>query len=118
VEDTWSGNRVAASPVPDIKILKPSKTTRESIQLTYNIMFREDTTQWKLYRDQIKDLKFEWYLVRVDQYANTMFIKKVGEGSTLSLPIPQGPQYYELFVEAVIGKDVKTARSTLNTPLE
>jgi len=118
VEDTWSANQVGLSPVPDIKILKPSKTTRESIQLTYNIMFRQDTTQWKLYRDQVKDLKFEWYLVRVDQYANTMFIKKVGEGSTLSLPIPQGPQYYELLVEAVIGKDVKTARSTLNTPLE
>ncbi len=118
VEDTWSGKRVAASPVPDIKILKPSKTTRESINLSYNIMYRQDTTQWKLYRNQVKDLKFEWYLVRVDQYTNTMFIKKVGEGSSLSLPIPQGPQYYELFVEAVIGKEVKTARSTLNTPLE
>jgi cellulose synthase (UDP-forming) len=118
VEDSWSGHSIALSPVPDIKILKPSKTTRESTTLTYNIMYRQDTTQWKLYRNQIKDLKFEWYLVRVDQYANTMFIKKVGEGSTLSLPIPQGPQYYELFVEAVIGKDVKTARSTLNTPLE
>lgn len=118
VENTWSSTKVAESPVPDIKILKPSKTTRESIQLTYNIMYRQDTTQWKLYRDQIKDLKFEWYLVRIDQYSNTMFIKKAGEGSSISLSIPEGPQYYELFVEAVMGKDVKTARSTLNTPLE
>lgn len=118
VEDKWSGHKVGPSPVPDIKILKPSKTTREKVNLTYNIMYRQDSTQWKLYRDQVEGLQFEWYLVRVDQYANTMFIKKVGEGSTLSLPIPQGPQYYELFVEAVMGKDVKTARSTLNTPLE
>jgi phosphoribosylformylglycinamidine (FGAM) synthase-like amidotransferase family enzyme len=81
-------------------------------------MYRQDTTQWKLYKNQIKNLKFEWYLVRVDQYANTMFIKKAGEGSSISLPVPKGPQYYELFVEAVLEKEVKTARSTLNTPLE
>ena len=118
VINTWSNHEVAASPVPDIKILKPAKTTRESVQLTYNIMYRQDTTQWKLYNNQIKDLKFEWYLVRVDQYANTMFIKKAGEGNSISLPVPKGPQYYQLFVEAVLNKEVKTATSTLNTPLE
>lgn len=118
VENTWSNTPVAASPVPDIKILKPAKTTRESANLTYNIMYRLDTTQWKLYKGQVSALKFEWYLVRVDQYANTMFIKKAGEGNSISLPVPKDPQYYELFVEAVLGKDVKTARSTLNTPLE
>ena len=116
--NTWSSNKVAASQVPDIKILKPARTTRESAQLTYNIMYRQDTTQWKLYNNQIKDLKFEWYLVRVDQYNNTMFIKKAGEGSSISLPVPKGPQYYQLFVEAVLNKEVKTAISTLNTPLE
>ena len=118
VRNTWTKSNVPASPVPDIKILRPAKTTRESVELTYNIMYRQDTTQWKLYKNQIKNLKFEWYLVRVDQYANTMFIKKAGEGSSISLPVPKGPQYYELFVEAVLEKEVKTARSTLNTPLE
>ncbi|MES2848728.1 MAG: glycosyltransferase [Bacteroidota bacterium] len=118
VLNTWTNSNVPASPVPDIKILKPSRMTRVSAMLSYNIMYRQDTTQWKLYKNQIEGLKFEWYLVRVDQYANTMFIKKVGEGNSISLPVPKDPQYYELFVEAVLNKDIKTVRSTLNTPLE
>jgi len=118
VLNTWTSNKIGASPVPDIKILRPAKTTRENISLSYNVMFRQDSTQWKLYKNQLKDLHIEWYLVRVDQYGNTMFIKKAGSGSSITLPIPAEPQYYELYVEAVLGKDIKVARATLNTPLE
>jgi hypothetical protein len=118
VINTWTNNKVSPSPVPDIKILRPAKTTRVHTSLTYHIMFRQDSTQWKLYNNQFNDLHFEWYLVRIDQYNHTMFIKKAGEGSSITLPIPGEPQYYELYVEAVRGKDVKVARSTLNTPLE
>ncbi len=118
VLNTWSANPVGPSPVPDIKILKPSVYTKEYLPVQYHVMYREDTTQWKLYQHQIPDLHFEWYLVRVDRYGNTMFIKKAGEGSSITLPIPQEPMYYELIVEAVRGRDVKVARSTLNTPLD
>ncbi len=118
VYNTWTANKLPPSPVPDIKILKPAKSTRVSAQLDYHIMYRQDTTQWKLYNNQVKDLHFVWYMVRIDQYKNTMFIKKAGEGSKLTLAIPKEPQYYELYVEAVKGHEVKTATSTLNTPLE
>ena len=118
VTNTWSSMKIKESPIPDIKILKPLKTTREKATLTYNVMVRRDSTQWSLYNQKYMPLVFEWYLVRVDQYGITMFIKKVGEGPSISLPIPIGPQYYELYVEAVAGKDVKMRKSTLNTPLE
>jgi hypothetical protein len=118
VVNTWTSNKVSGSPIPDIKILKPAKTTRENISLSYNIMLRSNSARWRLYKDNIPGLHFEWYLVRVDQYGNTMFIKKAGEGSSITLPIPNEPQYYELYVEAVLGNEVKMARSTLNTPLE
>ena len=118
VVNTWTGANIGESPVPDIKILRPAKTTRENISLSYNVMFRKDSTQWSLYKNQVKDLHIEWYLVRVDQYGNTMFIKQVGTGSSINLPIPPEPKYYELYAEAVLGKDVKVARTTLNTPLE
>ncbi|MBL0359133.1 MAG: glycosyltransferase [Chitinophagaceae bacterium] len=118
VVNTWTSNKVSSSPIPDIKILRPAKTTRENISLSYNVMIRKDSTQWSLFKEQIQGLHFEWYLVRVDQYGNTMFIKKAGEGSSITLPIPKEPQYYELIVEAVLGKDIRVARSTLNTPLE
>jgi cellulose synthase/poly-beta-1,6-N-acetylglucosamine synthase-like glycosyltransferase len=117
VANSWGNMHAEESPIPDIKILKPLKTTREKATLTYHVLLRRDSTQWRLYSDRYKDIHFEWYLVRVDQYGITMFIKKAGIGPSISLPIPQEPQYYELHVEAVLGNDVKTARSTLNTPL-
>ena len=118
VLNTWTRQAVASSPVPDIKILRPSVFTKTGLPVQYHIMYREDTTQWKLYQNQLADLRFEWYLVRVDRYGNTMFIKKAGEGSSITLPIPDEPMYYRLLVEAVRGKDVKMAQSTLNTPLD
>lgn len=118
VLSTWTNQSVAASPVPDIKILRPSVFTKTGLPVQYNIMYREDTSQWKLYRNQQPDLLFEWYLIRVDRYGNTMFIKKAGEGSSITLPIPEEPMFYRLMVEAVKGNDVKMAGTTLNTPLD
>ncbi len=117
VINQWSHYQAGPSPIPDIKILKPAKTTRENTKLLYHLMFRKDNTQWRLYNEDVKGIRFEWYLVRVDQYGNTMFIKKAGEGASIALQIPNEPQYYMLYVEAVMGDDVKVANSTLNTPL-
>ena len=116
VINTWSHYKVAPSPIPEIKILKPAKNTRENVKLLYHIMLKKDN-QWRLYKDDVKGIRFEWYLVRVDQYGNTMFIKKAWEGASMNLPIPAEAQYYRLYVEAVLGDDIKVAYSTLNTPL-
>jgi hypothetical protein len=118
VNNTWSNTKIPVSSIPDINILKPLKTTKEKETLTYQVMLRDDSTQWRLYSNKYSDIHFEWYLVRVDQYGTTMFIKKAGKGPFIYLPIPTEPQYYELYVEAVKGNSVKMVRSTLNTPLE
>lgn len=80
-------------------------------------MLNKDSTQWRLYNGEPKELHFEWYLVRLDQFKNRMFIKKVGEGPFIDLPIPGEPQLYQLYAEAILGDDVKVVNSTLNTPL-
>ncbi len=117
VINTWSNYTVPASPIPDIKILRPAQKTNVGANLLYHVMYKNNS-QWKLYKEEGKGIRFEWYLVRTDQYGNTMFIKKVGEGSSISLPIPLEPQYYQLYVEAVLGDDIRVVNSTLNTPLE
>lgn len=70
-----------------------------------------------MYTDEVPGIRFEWYMVRIDQYGNTMFVKKAGEGTSLELIIPAEPQYYKLSVEAVMDKNVKMVTATLNTPL-
>jgi len=64
------------------------------------------------------NIRFEWYLVRVDRYGNTMFMNRVSNERYLELKIPPNPQYYRLYVEAISGQDVKMINTTLNTPLE
>ena len=106
------------SSIPDIKILKPAKTTNVNLSLRYYVLLNKDSKQWRLYKGEPKELHFEWYLVRVDQFENRMFIKKVGEGPFIDLSIPGEPQFYQLYVEAIRGDEVKVVNSTLNTPLK
>lgn len=117
VNNLWGTNQIAESPLPEIKILKPAKTTRPDVTLNYHIMYRKDDTKWRLYNAASGSIHFEWYLVRKDQYQNTMFLKKIGEGPSIALTIPENPQYYQLYVEAILGKDVRVTNSSLNTPL-
>lgn len=117
VANTWGGMNLKTDEIPAIKILKPLQTTKVNASLIYSVLLRQDSTQWKFYSDKYKDIHFEWYMVRVDQYGTTMFIKKVGYGPYIMLPIPYEPQYYELYVEATKDDNVRMARSTLNTPL-
>ena len=117
VMNTWGNGPIKTPPIPVIKILKDSKITQENTRLFYNVIYEKEKGRWTLYKDDGQDIHFEWYLVRIDKFGNTMFIKKAGEGSTIALTIPAGPEYYELYVEAVLGKDVKMVHTSLNTHL-
>jgi hypothetical protein len=118
VANSWGNLKMPPSTIPDIKILKPAQSTREYFRLRYHVLLNKDSTQWRLYKGEPKELHFEWYLVRTDQYENRMFIKKVGEGPFIDLSIPGEPQFYQLYVEAILGDEVKVVNSTLNTPLK
>ena len=118
VANAWGKQPVSKSLIPDIKILRPAKITYENTLLKYQVLYKSSNAQWSIYNDTLKNIRFEWYLVRVDQYDNTMFIKKVGEGASVELSTPMQPQYYKLYVEAIKGDEVKMMNTTLNTPLE
>jgi hypothetical protein len=118
VRRLWGNTPTGPSPIPEIRILKPAKYANENTELVYHVLYKKNKSNWNVYLDDVKGIKFEWYLVRIDQYGNTMFIKKAGEGPSIALTIPNEPQYYHLYVEAIVADNVKMASSTLNTPLE
>jgi cellulose synthase (UDP-forming) len=118
VMNTWGQEPPVQQPIPDIKILRPAVLTKEDTRMMYRIVYRKDGGNWSLYDGTQENIDFEWYLVRIDQYGNTMFIKKVGEGPAIDLIIPHNPQYYHLYAEAISGDHVKLIHATLNTPLE
>lgn len=118
VADSWGNLKMPASLIPDIKILKPAKATYTKSTLRYHVLLSKDSTQWRLYKEEPQKLHFEWYLVRTDQYGNRMFINKVGEGAFIDLSIPHEPQFYQLYVEAILGEEVKITNAVLNILLE
>jgi hypothetical protein len=119
VSNLWRGQQLSPSPVPQIRILKPAQLAVANDKLLYHVVYKDKNSDtWKLFNDGQKNIRFEWYLVRQDQYGNTMFMNKVGHNQYFELKIPSHPQYYKLYVEAISGEDVKVANTTLNTPLE
>lgn len=118
VQQTWGHQPTESSAIPEIRILRPLLLTSKGSRLDYQLLCKNKSGQWKRFADEKPTVRIEWYLVRTDQFKNTMFIKKAGEGPVLSLIIPEDPQYYQLFAEAVLGNEVKMVKASLNTPLE
>jgi hypothetical protein len=77
-----------------------------------------DQGQWKLATAHASpDVRFEWYLVRTDEWGNPVRMERVGSGPALQLTIPRRPSLYRLYLLAVRGTEVTTAYSPLNIPL-
>ena len=116
--NTWGGGKKSPTLIPEIKILRPSAITKTANQLNYQLICKKANARWVPCTGNEIGMRFEWYLVRVDQFGNTMFIKKAGEGPAIRLSIPVDPQYYELYAKAIVADQVKIIHASLNTPLE
>lgn len=105
-----------APQLPRVRILRPARTTHPGTPLTYRALLSQNG-EWALADSVASPPEFEWYLLKTDGYGNTIFLKELGKGASITVTIPDNPAYYRLYVEAVKGNDVTTAQSTLNTPL-
>jgi len=115
----WGDEHASQSILPEIRILKPAELTFANDKLVYHAIYEDKNSNiWRLFNDDEKNIKFEWYLVRIDRYGNTMFMDKVGNHQYVELKIPPNPEYYKLYLEAIWGDDAKMVNTTLNTPTE
>ena len=76
------------------------------------MMIREG---WK-FGWQIKDLSFEWSLIKCDNYGNYLAIKDIGRGSKISLKLPENQELYRLLLTACSGDTITTTITKLKTP--
>jgi cellulose synthase (UDP-forming) len=102
--------------LPQVKILKPSKLIYDDNIHTYYAMVYDDKKGWEFASD-IKDLKFEWSLVKCDLYGNYLAIKEKGLNANISLKIPKNHEYYKLYLTVIKGDYVSTDITNLSTPL-
>lgn len=105
------GNKIPVPRLPEIRILRPARGTFPGDKLTYHALVR-GKDGWKLAGNG----QYEWYLVKTDAYGNDIYMKSLGVGTSTAISIPDRPQYYRLYLEAVKGNDVTGVQTILNTP--
>ena len=102
--------------VPQVKILKPATLVFDNMILDYYAMVYDSVSGWKS-GSELKDLNFEWSLVKCDEYGNYLAIKDMAVGDRISLQIPQDHQRYRLLLTTSNGKCINTAITKLYTPI-
>ena len=102
---------------PIVRILKPAKLIKENLRVDYHAMYYDDVKGWR-FGGGIKDLSFEWSLIKCDLYGNYLAIKDIGNGPSLSLNIPKNYPYCRLLLTTSKGEIITTTMSLLNTPIE
>lgn len=101
---------------PRVRILKPATPIYDNGVLSYYAVNYDSIGGWK-FGSAKKDLKFEWSLVKCDNYGNYLAIKDIGYSDKLILKIPQDHQYFKLLLTSSNGVVISTEITTLNTPL-
>ncbi|SKD09783.1 Glycosyltransferase, catalytic subunit of cellulose synthase and poly-beta-1,6-N-acetylglucosamine synthase [Chitinophaga ginsengisegetis] len=110
----WS-NTFREPAIPRIHILRPARTTYPDDRLTYHALIYNNN-EWKPAANNA-GVKLEWYLVKTDGDGNNIFLRKLGKGAFITISIPENPEHYRLYLEAVKDDHVATVQSKLNTPL-
>lgn len=116
LKNSWA-SPASSQYLPEIKILRPAKTTFAGSRLTYNVLVN-DKKGWRFPWTTEKDLRFEWHLVKTDENGNAIYMKEVGSGTYIDLQIPERPEHYRLYVQVVNGNSVNGVQSVLNIPLQ
>lgn len=101
---------------PKVRILKPAIPVYENMMLEYSTVCYDEKLGWKP-GDQLKDLNFEWSLVKCDINGNYLAIKDIGKGARIYFKIPENHEFYRLLLTTIKGKAITNTLTTLNTPL-
>lgn len=116
LQHLWKGTK-APTPPPTVKILKPALVTVPSTSLTYHALVYKQPT-WYFADSLPTKLQFEWRLVRLGQFEQTLSMKELGTGPKIEVNIPEDPSMYRLYLYVVRGTTVvDIIHTTLNTPL-
>ena len=113
---TWT-EPLVTWPVMDFKIIKPSKLLYAGDRATYHVTIRQDN-QWTFPEETLYEDRFEWYLIKTDEYGNGQGLKKLGNGVSKTVEIPAIPENYKIMVSYFAHDMVSSAQTALKTPLE
>ncbi|QEC77668.1 glycosyltransferase family 2 protein [Mucilaginibacter ginsenosidivorax] len=112
----WHGT-IPDNNLPPVRILKPALTTNPGASLPYSALIYA-YNKWNVAAYLKTNLRFEWYLVKIDAMGSAINMSKIGDGPTIYVNIPPGSNSYRLYMVAVNGNNANNDYVTLNTPLK
>lgn len=110
------GKKESPAYLPEMKILKPAIGTFEGFRLDYHAILKQNG-QWGLAGNKLKDVSYEWKLIRTDGFNNPVAMIPLDSGPQLQLTVPKYPSIYRLYLYVVKnGVVMDILQSRLNTP--
>lgn len=98
-----------------VAVLKPAVLLFKDMSIDFYAMCYNESSGWRFGKD-VKNVSFEWSLVKCDEYGNCLAIKDIGSGGQITLKIPEDYRLYRLLLTAKKGNFISTRLVTLNTP--
>jgi cellulose synthase (UDP-forming) len=105
----------AIPAMPEVRILKQAVATDETSEVSYFALIKKEG-QWAL-ADAKNSFRFEWKLMKNDQFGNPAKITQTGKGNAVVIKIPANADTYKLYLLAIDGEKVSIVSTELNTPL-
>lgn len=116
----WNGMRWKGSSLPEglpaMKILLPAITITAHMPATFHAVIEKDN-QWIFTKEQ-QEINFKWELVKHDKYGNPLEVRRLGEGASMTIKVPEDPARYKINLYGIRGSQVKLVQSRLNIPLK
>jgi len=116
----WNGMQWKDSHLPEglpaMKVLLPAITVTAHLPATFHALIAKDN-QWLFAKEQ-QEIIFKWDLVKHDKYGNPLEVKRLGEGASMTINVPENPSRYKINLYGIRGSQVKLVQSRLNIPLK
>lgn len=114
MKELWKPGKID-SKLPEIAILRPAIPLRRGKNAQFTAVFNQ-AGDWKSLH-MASGFKMEWHLVKNDMFGNAIAIKKIGDGCSVHLEIPENYSDYQLRLSIAKGDFSVATLTTLNTPL-
>lgn len=111
----WKDHTFSIPKSAGIDILRPAVTLYPGDKQVYYALVNSKE-KWGLADDRL-GLRYEWYLIKTDEFKNAVGVKKLGDGLSVKLTVPENPDTYRIYLIAVKNNNVSTVSVPLNLPL-
>lgn len=102
--------------LPEVRVLRPAQIPFPGRVLEFDALLRLDSS-WQYVEVNNQGLRFDWYLIKTDNYGNALAMEKVGTGAQAYIEVPPQPFQYKVYLLGHKNGYTTSHISDLTTPV-